>query len=117
MSEQQDVSDVNREFCQKRSEFLKEKKKQDQQQNYYGRSFESTLFATALAASDQNVSEIAANEPKTKLGLITFESNVHIYGDCSNKPITLKENILNNEKSIKDFVDKSGPQMLTKPIN
>ena len=70
------VTEITKEYLQRRSNVAAKgdatcQPKQD------------SLLATALYSIEQNVSRMAADEPMTKFGLVSFGSSVQVLGDCS----------------------------------
>lgn len=61
-----------------------------------------------MAAIESQLSDIAKNDPNKKVGLITFNNEVIVFGDCSKDPVnilgdklTKKENIVNDMAPLK----------------
>ena len=68
--------------------------------NYYYRNINSVnRLETLQAAITSNIKKITKDSPNVKVGLVTFNSNVTIYGDCLSKPIKIEEK--DDEEKIK----------------
>ena len=68
--------------------------------NYYYRNMNSVnRLETLQAAITSNIKKITKDSPNVKVGLVTFNSNVTIYGDCLSKPIKIEEK--DDEEKIK----------------
>ena len=68
--------------------------------NYYYRNMNSVnRLETLQAAITSNIKKIKKDSPNVKVGLVTFNSNVTIYGDCLSKPIKIEE--IDDEEKIK----------------
>ena len=68
--------------------------------NYYYRNMNSVnRLETLQAAITSNIKKITKDSPNVKVGLVTFNSNVTIYGDCLSKPIKIEE--IDDEEKIK----------------
>ena len=69
---------------------------------------------TLQAAISANIKKIAKDSPNIKVGLVTFNSNVTIYGDCLSKKINI------NEKDDKEKIKKLGEEysnLILNPIS
>lgn len=86
--------------------------------NMTGKTFVSRKQCV-MAAIESQLSDIAKNDPNKKVGLITFNNEVVVFGDCSKDPVnilgdklTKKENIvadvtpLKVESSVKESYEK-----------
>ncbi len=68
--------------------------------NYYYRNMNSVnRLETLQAAITSNIKKITKDSPNVKVGLVTFNSDVTIYGDCLSKSIKIKE--IDDEEKIK----------------
>jgi hypothetical protein len=64
----------------------------DRFNDYYYRNMNSvSRLETLQAAISSNIKKITKDSPNIKVGLVTFNSNVTIFGDCSSKIIKIKE--------------------------
>lgn len=80
----------------KRTDYFKkvyEEKKEEMPRNIAGR--DDSLLITTLSAVDENVTRIAKEEPNTKMGIVIFEENVFIVGDCTQPILQVPSNAIN----------------------
>ena len=68
------VEELNRPFVEKRNEFIRLIYEKNKKQVPDLHVDDPSLLCTALAAIDANVSMIATEEPKTKVGIVGFEN-------------------------------------------
>ena len=66
---------------------------------YYRNMNSVNRLETLQAAITSNIKKITKDSPNVKVGLVTFNSNVTIYGDCLSKPIKIEE--IDDEEKIK----------------
>ena len=66
---------------------------------YYRNMNSVNRLETLQAAITSNIKKITKDSPNVKVGLVTFNSNVTIYGDCLSKPIKIEEK--DDEEKIK----------------
>ena len=72
----------------------------DRFNNYYYRDTNRVnRLETLQAAITSNIKKITKDSPNVKVGLVTFNSDVTIYGDCLSKKINIKE--IDDEEKIK----------------
>ena len=87
----------------------------DRFNDYYYRNMNSVnRLETLQAAISSNIKKIAKDSPNIKVGLVTFNSNVTIYGDCLSKKINI------NEKDDKEKIKKLGEEysnLILNPIS
>lgn len=56
-----------------------------------------------LAACDENIERMAKDEPQTKVGIVCFDSFVHIYGDGTQPKFAFYEPL--DEKGLTQLVE------------
>ena len=81
---------------------------------YYRNMNRVNRLETLQAAISSNIKKIAKDSPNIKVGLVTFNSNVTIYGDCLSKKINI------NEKDDKEKIKKLGEEysnLILNPIS
>ena len=87
----------------------------DRFNDYYYRNMNSvSRLETLQAAISSNIKKITKDSPNIKVGLVTFNSNVTIYGDCLSKKINI------NEKDDKEKIKKLGEEysnLILNPIS
>ena len=69
---------------------------------------------TLQAAISANIKKIAKDSPNIKVGLVTFNSNVTIFGDCSSKIIKIKEK--KDEEKLKNLGEEYS-NLILNPIS
>ena len=55
------------------------------------------------AAIENNMNKILKNSPDTSVGLVTFSTEITIFGDCCSNKVIIKNNNFNDEQKLKDF--------------
>jgi hypothetical protein len=109
---QSGVEQLNKPFVTKRNEHIMELCLKNKKQVPRLEEYDPSLFCTALAAIDSNVSQIAAEEPKTKVGLLGFENTVHVMGDCMKPSIAIPSHLMSNQLGITNFVNENCDGMM-----
>ena len=87
----------------------------DRFNNYYYRNMNSVnRLETLQAAITSNIKKITKDSPNVKVGLVTFNSDVTIYGDCLSKKKKIKE--INDEEKIKKLGEEYS-NLISNPIS
>jgi len=68
------------------------------------------------SALEAQIKVVKEEFPNRKIGLVTFNSDVSIYGDGSKEPVTVTGDKLNNFQTLLDTGVEQGGQRLVKPI-
>ena len=76
-----------------------------------------TLLGTSLYAINENIERLHTQEPMTKVGLVTFGSDVYVQGDCSKPTVSIPESITKDMDKIKKKVEDETLNMLENPIS
>lgn len=117
-SRMEGVREGNKTYMAKRTEYFKkvyEEKGEEMPAQIV--SADNTLLITTLAAVDENVTRIAKEEPNTKMGIVLFEENVFIVGDCTQPMLPVPKITFNSPDALKKWVNENASHMIQEPIS
>jgi len=77
---------------------------------------QNTLLGTCLYSIDENIERMVVEEPATKVGLVTFGSDVYIAGDCSKPWVVIPEYDSGDWFAIEQTVANKCKDLLQKSI-
>lgn len=75
-----------------------------------------TRLEAVKVAVDQQLTQMSKVTPNRKIGFVTFESNVSLYGDCTQQPLTLDLKYLSDFYGMVEYVSNYSQNYLSKPI-
>ena len=84
--------------------------------NYQKFSNSVTRLETLQTAISSNIKKITKESPNKKVGLVTFNSKVTVYGDCTSNKLILDKNNMNDEKTIIELGEKNA-SIISNPIS
>ena len=84
--------------------------------NYQKFSNSVTRLETLQTAISSNIKKITKESPNKKVGLVTFNSKVTVYGDCTSNKLILDKNNMNDEKTIIKLGEKNA-SIISNPIS
>ena len=76
-----------------------------------------TLLTTMLAACDENIEQMAKDQPTTKVGIVCFESSVLVYGDGTKPMFQVNENQIHNEAIMENVLAQHVKTFVSKPLS
>ncbi|CAD8122110.1 unnamed protein product [Paramecium sonneborni] len=92
------------------SHYLRKIQKEQRRQKYISRK------QCLISAIEQQIKNLKEKNSKNLVGLVTFNNEIVVYGDGSQKPIVLSGEQLNQENEIKTILNRNAQKMMQNPV-
>ena len=92
----------------------------DDEDNQFDYSMENTNYISRLdlvkCSIRDNINSLLKNAPNTKVGIVSFGSDIEVKGDCLSNVMMIKEKDMNNESKIKSLGEEN-TNLIKAPIS
>ena len=83
----------------------------DDEDNQFDYNMENTSYISRLdlvkCSVRDNINSLLKNAPNTKVGIVSFGSDIEVKGDCLSNVMMIKEKDMNNESKIKSLGEEN----------
>ena len=92
----------------------------DDEDNQFDYNMENTNYISRLdlvkCSIRDNINSLLKNAPNTKVGIVSFGSDIEVKGDCLSNVMMIKEKVMNNESKIKSLGEEN-TNLIKAPIS
>ena len=103
-----------------KNKFKLQNNNSDDEDNQFDYNMENTNYISRLdlvkCSIRDNINSLLKNAPNTKVGIVSFGSDIEVKGDCLSNVMMIKEKDMNNESKIKSLGEEN-TNLIKAPIS